>query len=78
MEKSRGEPWEAFAPRHADPGLALTLHVARRCTGLTLRELGEAAGGGLRSSGSGDQEIRDQTGRERCAASPDRRHFEQN
>ena len=30
---------------NADPGLALTLHVARRCTGLTLRELGEAAGG---------------------------------
>ena len=45
MEKSRGEPWEAFARRHADPGLALTLHLARRCTGLTLRELGEAAGG---------------------------------
>ena len=45
VEKSRGEPWGAFAPRHADLDLALTLHVARRCTGLTLRELGEAAGG---------------------------------
>jgi hypothetical protein len=45
VEKSRGEPWKAFAQRHGDVGLAMTLSVARRCTGLTLRELGEAAGG---------------------------------
>ena len=45
VEKSRGEHGVAFAPRHADPGLALTFHVARHCTGLTLRELGEAADG---------------------------------
>jgi hypothetical protein len=28
-----------------DPGLAMTLYLGRHCTGLTLRELGEAAGG---------------------------------
>ncbi len=45
VEKARGEKWKAFARRRGDPGLALTLYVGRRCTGLTLRELGEAAGG---------------------------------
>jgi REP element-mobilizing transposase RayT len=45
VEKARGEPWAQFAGRRGDPGLAMALYVARRCTGLTLRALGEAAGG---------------------------------
>lgn len=45
VEKVRGEKWEQFAGRHGDPGRALALYVARRCTGLTLSALGEAAGG---------------------------------
>ena len=45
LEKARGEPWGEWAGRHGDPGLAMALYVARRRTGLTLRELGEAAGG---------------------------------
>ena len=44
VEQSRGEKWEEFAHRHGDRGLAMTLYLARRCTGLTLRELGLAAG----------------------------------
>lgn len=44
-EEARGEKWEEFAGRHGDAGLAMALYVARRCTGLTLRALGEAAGG---------------------------------
>ena len=31
--------------RRGKPGRAQALHVAQRCTGLTPRELGEAAGG---------------------------------
>jgi hypothetical protein len=45
VERERGEKWAEFAPRRGDPGLALALYVGRRCTGLTLRALGEAAGG---------------------------------
>jgi hypothetical protein len=45
VERERGEKWAQFAGRHGDPGLAMALWVARRCTGLTLRALGEAAGG---------------------------------
>jgi len=45
VEAARGEKWAEFAGRHGDPGRALALYVARRCTGLTLRALGEAAGG---------------------------------
>jgi hypothetical protein len=45
LEQARGERWEEFAQRRGDPGLALALYVARRSTGLTLRALGEAAGG---------------------------------
>lgn len=45
VEKARGERWEDFAARRGDPGLAMALYAARRCTGLTLRELGAAAGG---------------------------------
>jgi REP element-mobilizing transposase RayT len=45
VERARGEQWAQFARRHGDPGLPLALYVARRRTGLTLRALGEAAGG---------------------------------
>lgn len=45
VEQARREPWEQFAGRHGDAGLAMALYVARRRTGLTLRALGEAAGG---------------------------------
>ena len=44
-ENARGERWEESAGRHGDPGLAMALYVARRCSGLTLRALGEGAGG---------------------------------
>jgi len=44
VESSRKEKWERFAERHGDPGMAMTFYLGRRCTGLTLRELGEAAG----------------------------------
>jgi hypothetical protein len=40
-----GKKWADFANRHGDAGLAMTLYLARRCTGLTLRELGVSAGG---------------------------------
>ena len=39
------QSWKEFAGRHGDPGLALALYVGRRCTGMTLRALGQAAGG---------------------------------
>lgn len=45
VEQVKGERWEQFAPRRGDSGLALALYVGRRCTGLTLRALGKAAGG---------------------------------
>jgi REP element-mobilizing transposase RayT len=45
LERARGERWAEFAGRHGDPGLAMALYVARRCTGLTLRQLGQEAGG---------------------------------
>lgn len=45
VETARGESWEQFAERHGDYGRDLVLCMARENTGLTLRELGEAAGG---------------------------------
>ena len=45
VEKTRGEKWEDFANRHGDAGLGMAFYVARRCTGLTLRQLGVSAGG---------------------------------
>ena len=38
-------PWEDFANRHGDAGLGMAFYVARRCTGLTLRQLGVSAAG---------------------------------
>ena len=41
----KNEPWRAFAGRRCDWGRDLALHVGRMRCGLTLRELGEHAGG---------------------------------
>ena len=45
VERVKGEPWESFLDRYGDWGRDLALWVARRHTGMTLRELGEAVGG---------------------------------
>ena len=45
VEGIKGERWLAFGNRHGDPGAALVMWLARRCTGLTLRQIGEAVGG---------------------------------
>ena len=45
VEEERGESWESFKDRWGDPGRDLVLYLARKRTGLTLRELGEAVGG---------------------------------
>ncbi len=45
VERVKGEPWEGFRDRYGDWGRDLALWVARRHCGLTLRALGEAAGG---------------------------------
>ncbi len=45
VERIKGEKWAEFRDRHDDWGRDLVLWCARRYTGLTLRELGEKAGG---------------------------------
>ena len=45
VSKVRGEAWSEFGNRWGDPGAALVMWIARQCTGLTLREIGAAAGG---------------------------------
>ena len=45
VEKVKGERWGTFAERHGDWGRDLALGVARACTGLTLKALGQAVGG---------------------------------
>jgi hypothetical protein len=45
VETIKGEAWSCFAHRQGDWGCALFLWGAKRYCGLTLRELGEAAGG---------------------------------
>ncbi len=45
VEQVSGEKWEDFRDRHGDKRRDLVLWVARRCTGLTLAELGQAADG---------------------------------
>jgi len=45
VERLKGERWAAFRDRRGDWGRDLALAVARRSTGLTLRELGARAGG---------------------------------
>lgn len=45
VERLSGEAWESFRDRHRDKRRDLVLWIARRCTGLTLAELGRKAGG---------------------------------
>ena len=45
MEELKGEAREQFMCRRGDWGRPLVLFLARRFCGLTLRELGERAGG---------------------------------
>ena len=45
VERVKGEPWSEFRDRYGDWGRDLTLWVARRHAGMTLRELGEAVSG---------------------------------
>lgn len=45
VETVKGESWEKFGNRYGDWGRDLALWIARRRAGLTLRELGEQAGG---------------------------------
>lgn len=45
VSEVRGEPWEGLSHRYGDPSVALAQWVARRCTGATLKEIGEATGG---------------------------------
>jgi REP element-mobilizing transposase RayT len=45
VERVKGESWDGFRDRYGDWGRDLALWVARRYGGLTLRELGDAAGG---------------------------------
>lgn len=44
VESEWGEEWDAFADRHGDWGRELALYLARRRSGLTLREIGDALG----------------------------------
>ena len=45
VETVKGERWDQFVDRHGDWGRDLVLWIARRRGGMTLRELGEKAGG---------------------------------
>jgi hypothetical protein len=45
VERIKGESWAAFRDRYGDWGRDAALWAARRHTGLTLREIGAAAGG---------------------------------
>jgi putative transposase len=45
VEKAKGEAWNAFRDKHGDGGRDLVFHLARRHSGLTLRQIGEKAGG---------------------------------
>ncbi len=46
VERVKGERWETFKDRHGDDGRDLVLYLARRRSGRTLREIGEALGVG--------------------------------
>ena len=45
VEKEIGEKWNRFFNRHGDKGRDMVLYLARKRSGLTLREIGECAGG---------------------------------
>ena len=44
VEQKRGQSWEEFAQRHGDWGRELVLYLARKRSGLTLRQIAEALG----------------------------------
>ena len=45
VEDERGERWADFSGRHGDWGRELVMYLARKRSGLTLREIGDALGG---------------------------------
>ena len=45
VERQRGQDWASFAQRHGDWGRDLALYVARKRSGLTLRQIGAGLGG---------------------------------
>lgn len=45
VERVKGEAWREFSGRYGDWGRDVVLVVARECAGMTLKELGEVAGG---------------------------------
>ncbi len=45
VEQVKGEHWSEFHGRRSDPGGALGMWLARNYAGMTLREIGAAAGG---------------------------------
>jgi len=45
VEKIRGMQWQEFSRKRGDWGRAAACYIARKHAGMTLRELGEAAGG---------------------------------
>ena len=45
VEAEVGEAYNEFSPRHGHPGRDIVFHLARERSGLTLREIGELAGG---------------------------------
>jgi putative transposase len=44
-EEVKGEKWEVFGRRYGDPGRAVVFCLAKRYSGMTLKEIGERAGG---------------------------------
>ena len=44
VERQRGEPWAAFAERYGDWGRELALYLARKRSGLPLRQIGDGLG----------------------------------
>ena len=45
VESVRGQKWEAYRDQYGDWGRELALYLGRKQAALSLRELGEAAGG---------------------------------
>lgn len=45
VEAMRGMKWERFCDKHGDEGRDMALYLARKRSGMTLREIGECAGG---------------------------------
>ena len=45
VSKVHGEGWDELCHRYGDPSVAMAQWVGRRCTGATLKEIGEATGG---------------------------------